>query len=149
MTLPNVPEALSKPEYDKLGDMQRERANEEDHVALERVRRICFGFARAEESELQGRPLFRVGKRRFAIFNGAVSPARPRWNASGRSLHFLTDPLEVEALRQDRRFSASPHHGNRGWMALRLDALDVDWHEVAELLESAYRQVLPHSSITK
>ena len=147
--MPNVPEALEKPEYDKLGDMQRERADEEDRVVLERVRRICLGFARTEEAELQNRPLFRVGKRRFAIFNGAGSPPRPRWSASGRSLHFLTDPLEVEALRQDRRFSASPHHGNRGWMALRLDSRDVDWAEVAELLESAYRQVLPRSSMPK
>ena len=129
--------------------MQRDRADDEDRVALERVRRICSGFVRAEEAELQSRPLFRVGKRRFAIFNGAGSPPRPRWSSSGRSLHFLTDPLEVEALRQDRRFSASPHHGNRGWMALRLDTRDVDWDEVAELLESAYRQVLPRSSMTK
>ena len=83
------------------------------------------------------------------IFNGAGSTPRPRWSSSGRSLHFLTDPLEVEALRQDRRFSASPHHGHRGWMALRLDARDVDWDEVAELLESAYRQVVPRSSMTK
>ena len=123
--------------------------DEEDAAALERVRRICFGFARADEAELQSRPLFRVGNRRFAIFNGAGSPARPRWSSSGRSLHFLTDPLEVEALRQDHRFVPSPHHGNRGWMALRLDGGDVDWIEVAELLESAYRQVVPRTSTTK
>jgi hypothetical protein len=34
-------------------------------------------------------------------------------------------------------------------MALRLDSRDVDWDEVAELLESAYRQVLPRSSMAK
>ena len=116
---------------------------EEDRVALERVRRICFGFAGAEEAALQDRPLFRVGKRRFAIFNGVGSPPRPRWSSSGRSLHFLTDPLETEALGQDGRFVPSPHHGNRGWMALRLDTNDVDWGEIAELLETAYQQVLP------
>jgi len=90
--------------------VQREPADDEDRVALERVRRICLGFARAEEAELQA---------------------------------------EVEALRQDRRFAASPHHGNRGWMALRLDTRAVDWDEVAELLESAYRQVLPRTSMTE
>jgi predicted DNA-binding protein (MmcQ/YjbR family) len=130
--------------------VQRNPADEEgDSVVLERVRRICFGFSGAEEAKLQSRPLFRVGNRRFAIFNGAGSPPRPRWSSSGRSLHFLTDPLEVEALRQDRRFAPSPHHGNRGWMALRLDARDVDWNEIAELLESAYRQVLPQTSMTE
>ncbi|MEO5841045.1 MAG: MmcQ/YjbR family DNA-binding protein [Acidimicrobiales bacterium] len=125
----------------------RELTDEEDRVALERVRRISLGFARSEEAELQSRPLLRVGKRRFAIFNGAGSPPRPRWSSSERSLHFLTDPQEVEALRQDRRFVPSPHHGDRGWMALRLDTRDVDWREVTELLESAYRQVLPRGTV--
>jgi predicted DNA-binding protein (MmcQ/YjbR family) len=123
--------------------------DEADAIALARIRRICFTFAGAEEAELQSRPLFSVGKRRFAIFNGVSSPPRPRWNSSGRSLHFLTDPLEVEALGQDRRFGPSPHHGNRGWMALRLDRGDVGWGEVAELLESAYRQVVPGTSIAE
>jgi len=42
-----------------------------------------------------------------------------------------------------RRFAPSPHHGGRGWLALRLDRGDLDWDEIAELLESAYRQVAP------
>ncbi len=108
------------------------------------MREICRQFAGADEGELQNRPLFRVGRRRFAIFNGDGSPPRPRWNDSGRSLHFLADRLEFDALRQDDRFTPSPHHGNRGWLALRLDN-DMDWREVAELLESAYRQVAPRS----
>ena len=59
-----------------------------------------------------------------------------------RSLHFLADPLEIDALRQDRRFRSSPHHGDRGWLAIALDDLAVvDWDEIAELLESGYRQV--------
>ena len=115
--------------------------NAEDRAALGHIRRICLGFPGAEEAELQGRPLFRVGRRRFALFNGAASPPRPRWSSSGRSLHFLADPLEIDALRQDGRFTTSPHHGDRGWTALRLDGADVDWREVAELLESAHRQV--------
>lgn len=116
--------------------------SEFDEVALGRIRRICEQLAGADEGELQNRPLFRVGRRRFAIFNGRTSPPRPRWNASGRSLHFLADPLEIDALRQDRRFSNSPHHGDRGWLAITLDDLEVvDWDEIAELLESGYQQV--------
>jgi len=58
----------------------------------------------------------------------------------------VADPLEQDALRQDGRFSESPHHGERGWLALRLDDLDsVDWSEIAELLESAYRHGAPRS----
>lgn len=113
----------------------------DDVVALDRLRRLCLRLPDADEGELQERPLFRVGRRRFALFNGASSPPRPRWNGAGRSLHFLADPNELDALRQDARFTPSPHHGARGWLALRIDVSDVDWDEVAELLDSAYRQV--------
>jgi predicted DNA-binding protein (MmcQ/YjbR family) len=111
-----------------------------DDDALRRIRAICLRFPDVDEAVLQDRPLFRVGSRRFAIFNGAGSPPRPRWQGAGRSLHVLTDPTERLALAQDPRFRRSPHHGDRGWLALRLDTSGVDWVEVSELLESAYRQ---------
>ena len=115
-----------------------------DDEILGQIRVLCDRFPGAAEGELQARPLFRVGRRRFAIFNGAASDDRPRWATSGRSLHFLADPSEIDALRHDDRFRPSPHHGDRGWLALSLeDAGAIDWAEVAELLESAYRQVAP------
>src|SRR5215510_3454289 len=109
---------------------------------LERLRAICLAFPEADESTLQDRPLFHVRRRRFAIFNGDDAPPRPRWAGAGCSLHFLTDPSERDALRADARLAASPHHGDRGWMAIRLGA-EPDWAEIAELLESAYRTAAP------
>jgi predicted DNA-binding protein (MmcQ/YjbR family) len=35
-----------------------------------------------------------------------------------------------------------PYVGGRGWVGVRLDG-DVDWDEVAELCEEAYRSVAP------
>ncbi len=113
----------------------------DDEEILRRLRGICRTFPGADEGKLQDRPLFRVGTRRFALFNGAEAPPRPRWSESGRSLHFLSDPLDLDALRQDPRFTASPHHGDRGWLGLRLEQRELDWSEIVELLESAYRQV--------
>ncbi len=78
-------------------------------------------FPEVEEAELQNRPLFRVHSKRFALFNGTLSPPRPRWQGFGRSLHFVTEPHERQALREDPRFTVSPHHGDRGWMALDLE----------------------------
>ena len=104
-----------------------------DRRLLERIRGVCLGFPEVEEIELWGGPLFRVRRRRFAVFNGSTFP--------NRSLHVVTDPGERAALRQDPRVTTSPHHGDRGWMALDLDAAPVDWAEVAELLETAYRCV--------
>jgi len=116
----------------------------DDEMTLRRVREICNGFEGTDESELQNRPLFHLARRRFAIFNGRTSPPRPRWHSSGRSLHFVTDPLERDALREDGRFTASPHHGDRGWFAMSLEQPEsLDWGEIAELLESAYRHVAP------
>lgn len=115
-----------------------------DEKALARIRSVCGRFEGSAEDRLQDRPLFHVRRRRFAIFNGTSSPPRRRWNAEGRSLHFLTDPAEREALLQDPRFTPSPHHGDRGWLAVRLDPDSVDWQEVAELLHAAYEQVAPH-----
>jgi predicted DNA-binding protein (MmcQ/YjbR family) len=118
--------------------------DELDDSVLERIRSICLGFPGVDEGELQDRPLFRVGRRRFAIFNGRSSPPRRRWGSWGCSLHFLADPDEITALLQDARFRSSPHHGDRGWLGIELgDDEPVDWDEVAELLESGYGQVAP------
>lgn len=115
-----------------------------DEETLGRVRAFCRGLPGADEGQLQRRPLFRVGRRRFAIFNGASYDSRPRWAASGRSLHFLADPCEIAGLQHDDRFSPSPHHGDRGWLALEMPHAEIiDWDEVGELLESAYLQVAP------
>ena len=114
----------------------------DDDGALDRIRAVCLGLPGVEEAVLQDRPLFRVGRRRFAIFNGEASPPRQRWDSSGRSLHFLCDPLDRDALGQDDRFTASPHHGTRGWLAIRLDGA-TDWVEIEELLRAAHHQVAP------
>ena len=126
-----------------MGAMTKASLDDADLDALRRIREICAAFIGADEGELQGRPLFRVGRRRFAIFNGAGSPPRPRWAGCGRSLHLLADEAEIDALLGDSRFAASPHHGDRRWIFLRLDGVSVDWAEVSELLDAAYQQVAP------
>jgi hypothetical protein len=52
-------------------------------------------------------------------------------------------------LGQDPRFVPSPHHGHRGWVALRRDGDGVDWDEVAELIEAAYRHVAPRRLVER
>jgi hypothetical protein len=107
----------------------------DDDPYLERIRRICLAFPEVEEVEMWGGPLFRVRRRRFALFNGPGFPHR--------SLHVVTDPAERDALLQDDRFEVSTHHPQQGWMAMNLEAAVIDWDEVTELLETAYRHVIP------
>jgi len=123
--------------------------SQEDDRDLGRIKEICRAFPECEEHELQGRPLFRVRTRRFAIFNGDASPRRPRWSTFGRSLHFVTDPEERESLVQDAGLRLSPHHGDRGWLALDLRREGIDWTEIAELLETAFRQVAARQLIAE
>ena len=118
-----------------------------DDDCLERIRVMCLAFPEAEEVlSYHQRPLFRVRRRRFAIFNGESSPPRKRWAGWGRSLHFPTAMDERAALRADGRFRASPHHGDRGWLAIDLDDA-TDWVELAELVDAAYRQVAPRALV--
>lgn len=119
-----------------------------EEARLARIRAICMALPEVEESTFQTRPLFRVRRRRFAIVNDAACPPRPRWAGAGPSLHFPTDTREADALRADRRFRPSPHHGHRGWLALRLDTDDLDWDEIAELIVTAYRSAAPRALTT-
>ena len=44
------------------------------------------------------------------------------------------------------RFFRPPYVGHRGWLGVYLD-VEVDWDEVAVLVEDAYRTIAPKSLI--
>ena len=67
-------------------------AVELDEIVLGRVREICERFDGVDEDALQDRPLFRVGRRRFAIFNGLTSPSRSGWDLSAARCTFSPIP---------------------------------------------------------
>ena len=112
-----------------------------DERVLAWLREVCLGLPETSETRLQGRPLFVVRRRRFALLNGAGSPPRPRWDRCGRSVHLLTEPAERGAFGADPRFTPSPHHGDRGWFAV--DPALITSTELAELLDAAYRAAAP------
>jgi predicted DNA-binding protein (MmcQ/YjbR family) len=114
-----------------------------DEDYLERLREICLAHHEAEEVlPHHKRPLFRVRRRRFAIFNGETSPDRKRWAGWPRSLHFLADADERDALLADSRFRPSPHHPSSGWLAIELND-ETDWTELCELIDAAYNRAAP------
>ena len=39
------------------------------------------------------------------------------------------------------RFQLPAHLGPRGWVALRLDAGEIDWDEVSQLVVHSYKQI--------
>lgn len=99
---------------------------------LGRVRACCAALPEAVEFESHGRPNFRAGSRRvFAVYGAGPSHEC--------ALILRIDPSDEEGLRADGRFFVPPYYPDR--LALDLDAPDLDWAEVAELIDTAYRLV--------
>lgn len=105
----------------------------DDDPYLDDLRKLCLALPESTEVEAWGRPTFRAGKKLFAVFSGD--------DAHAYAVIFKPDPAERPALLADPRFYAPAYFGPSGWLSLDLTAAPVDWDEVAELLESSYRQV--------
>ncbi|MBM6405699.1 MmcQ/YjbR family DNA-binding protein [Phycicoccus sp. CSK15P-2] len=107
---------------------------------LARVREVALALPGAAEKVSHGRPTF-FTKKVFAIFGGVVKGNHGS-DALRQALVFLPDDGERPALLEDSRFVVPGYEGAYGWLALDL-RVDVDWDEVAELVESSYRATAP------
>lgn len=112
--------------------MAHPRMYDENDPLLARVRIVCAVLPEAVEFESHGRPNFRAGSRRvFAVYGSG--PDHPH------ALIVRPDPADADGLRADPRFFVPAYYPDR--LALDLDGPGVDWDEVAELIEAAYRLV--------
>ena len=100
---------------------------------LSELREVCLALPESCEVEAWGRPTFRAGRKIFAVFSGT--------DDHPYSVIFKPEPDEHPALVDDRRFYVPPYFGPGGWLALDFSSEPVDWQEVAELVETSYRQV--------
>ncbi len=107
--------------------------------ALAEVRRIAGDLPAVTERPSHGAPTFFVhGKRSFVMFHADH-------HGDGRLAIWCAAPAGVQALvveEDARRFFVPAYVGHRGWLGLRLD-IDVDWDEVASVVEDGYRAVAP------
>ncbi len=107
----------------------------EDDGALEKLRAICLALPEASEEGGVGNPSFKVRGKIFAMrhpHDGRMSvwcKAPP--GAQGALVH--TSP-EV--------FFVPPYVGHHGWVGAWMDA-DLDWDQLAELIEESYRMTAP------
>lgn len=113
--------------------MAHPRMYEDNDPFLAELRAVCLALPETVEVEAWGRPTFRAGKRIFAVFEGH--------DEHEYALVFKPEEAERPALLGDPRFYSPPYFGASGWLALDFTAATVDWTEVAELVESSYRQV--------
>ena len=101
---------------------------DEGDPLLADLRKICLALPEAVEVESWGRPTFRAGPKgkMFAVYGA-------------EGLIFKPEPAERDALLNDPRFEIPAYYGPSGWLVL--DLTEPDWTEIAELVETSYRQV--------
>jgi hypothetical protein len=106
---------------------------------LTRLRSICLALPETTERLSHGSPAFFVrGKKTVAMF-------LDDHHGDGRLAIWCPAPPGVQAelvAQEPHRFFVPPYVGHRGWLGVRLD-VDVDWDEVAGIVEDAYRLVAP------
>src|SRR6476661_1083214 len=106
---------------------------------IKKLRAICMRFPEATERLSHGEPTWFVRDKRVFVtvddhHHGAdhlamVCPAPP-----GVQLTLVDE--------EPHRFFVPAYVGHRGWIGVRLDR-DLDWDEVAGIVEDAYRTVAP------
>ena len=123
---------------------------DEDDPWLGRLREMCGRMPECVEKVAHGRPTFRAGEKGkvFAYFGGSVKqPGGHERHEAG--LLFQPDPEDRGALEQDGRTWSPAYLGPSGWLGLDLDREDLDWDEVAELVEASYRQVASRTLLAR
>src|ERR687896_837383 len=111
---------------------------------LERLRRICLALPEATERLSHGEPTWFVrDKKIFVTFSDHHHDDRLAfWCAAPPGAQEMLVEVAPE------RFFVPPYVGHRGWLGVRLD-VPVDWDEIADLVEAAYRTVAPRRLVAQ
>ena len=114
-----------------------------EEALLASLRAACLALPGVEERVNHGMPTFAVVRR--TAFCNLHHPAGDR-----PTLWFKAAPgTQTELVDQEPdRFFVPPYVGPRGWVGLRLD-VDLDWNEVAAVVEDAWRLVATKSHLTE
>ncbi len=107
---------------------------------LKSLRKLCLALPETTERVSHGEPTWFVrDKKTFAMYaNHHHDDRLGFWCAA--------PPGVQEALvgSDPQRYFRPPYVGHRGWLGVYLD-VPVDWDEVGEVVEDAYRTIAPTS----
>ena len=113
--------------------------------ALRRVRRLCLDLPEVTERPSHGSPTWFVrDKKTIVMFHDDH-------HGDGRLAIWCHAPDGVQHLlvtEEPERFFVPAYVGHRGWVGVRLD-VDVDWDEVAGIVEDAFRTVAPKTLVAR
>jgi predicted DNA-binding protein (MmcQ/YjbR family) len=117
-----------------VGFRDRERTGRELEL-IAGVGEICSGLPDVNvERDGFGHTSFRVAKKTFVMIGEGT-------HGQG-SLSIKADRITQEALVRRGPYVRTPYIGQHGWVTLWGDA-EVDWAEVRDLVEDAYRLAAP------
>jgi len=108
-------------------------------ATLEHVRKICLGLPETSERPSHGAPSFFVREKKCFVM------LLDNHHDDGRfAIWCAAPPGNQELLVQadPDRFFRPPYVGHRGWLGVMLDG-NVDWEEVAGIVEDAFATVAP------
>src|SRR3954470_9489581 len=113
---------------------------------LAEVRRICLRFPEVTERLSHGSPAWFV-RGRISFVTLAVDGHH---DDDFPHLCCAAPPGAQQELiaGSPEKFFRPPYVGHRGWLGVRLDTA-LDWTEIAELCEDAYRTVAPKRLIAE
>jgi hypothetical protein len=105
---------------------------------LETLRRLCLSLPEVTERLSHGEPTWFVrGKKTFVMYaNHHHDDRLGFWCAAPDGVQ------EALVGSAPDRFFVPPYVGHRGWLGVWLDVA-VDWDQIADLVEAAYRRVAP------
>jgi hypothetical protein len=111
---------------------------------LPRLRQLCLALPETTERQSHGEPTWFVrGKKTFVMYADHHHDDRLAfWCAAPGGAQDALVGSEPD------RFFVPPYVGHRGWLGVYLDG-PVDWDDVADIVEDAYRMVAPKRLIAQ
>jgi predicted DNA-binding protein (MmcQ/YjbR family) len=105
----------------------------------ETIRKICNSLPETDEGTQFGSPVWRVGKRGFALLYD---------HGTGLTISFWVGIERQGPLEMDPRFSIPPYLGHNGWIAFDASQA-VNERELRDFLTESFRHFAPRRALAK
>ncbi|MGH8923678.1 MAG: MmcQ/YjbR family DNA-binding protein [Acidimicrobiia bacterium] len=107
---------------------------------LSTLRELCLSLPETNERLSHGEPTWFIRDKKVFV-------TYADHHHDDRLGFWCAAPVGVQEARTEAepaRFFRPPYVGHRGWLGVYLD-VPVDWDEIAEIVEDAYRSIAPAS----
>jgi predicted DNA-binding protein (MmcQ/YjbR family) len=105
----------------------------------ERICKICLSLPETDESTQFGSPVWRVGKKSFAMIYDY---------GKGLAVQFWVGIERQSPLEMDPRFKIPPYMGTKGWIAFDA-SMSIDERELRDFLIESYRHFATRRALAK